>query len=166
MILRQYLPERSAEDILAGRIRLKLGPDWFELPVLTIDENEKWQGVVVETLGGLFVGLNTDNPPAAFARLAAGTDAQLKLLRTYDKGHTLPTVKVIRATTSNAELLRAVLEVIAAAFPLAAIVLDELTRNEDVLRMLIDEGLRRIYSEPTSLPPPSTAGTSTESEAA
>lgn len=166
MILRQYLPERSAEDILAGRIRLHLGPDWFELPVLTIDQNEKWQGVLIDALGELFVGLNKDSAPAAFARLASAIPTQLHLLRTYDKTNVLPANKWIKANASNADLLRAVLEVVAAAYPLAAIVLDELTRNEDVLRGLIEEGMKRLSSEPTNTLQPLTGGTLPESEAA
>lgn len=156
MIIEGFLPERSAQDILAGRIRVTLGGEEFVLPSLTIAANDEWRercSSELRTLFGAFESI--ESPVGLLAWLDGTTDLQLRLLRAYDVGGVLPDDEWLRSHASPDAVLRAVLEVTAAAFPTFAVVLDMIVRNPSMIRTLIEAG---GSSRPTSGRRPSTGG--------
>jgi len=155
MILRQFLPERSSEDILAGRIRVTLGGQEHILPVRTIRENRAWKEQLRGQLDRVFGDFATlNNPAAILARVSDATDAQIELVRAYDAGGVLPDLEDV----TEPELLRATFAVLAAAFPLLATAIDQLLDQPELLRLVMAELRNPTSSTPTSLPPAATAG--------
>lgn len=124
-MLNGILPERSAEDIFAGRIRLFLGGETYILPTLTIDQEEKWLGSIDGRLGVLLSGMSSagNNPAALLSVLSGATSQLLDLLYSYDETHVLPPRARLTRTARSSELIRAVMEVWVAANPLAGIAL-------------------------------------------
>lgn len=154
-LLREFLPHRTAEDILAERIRVRLGPSEYTLPVLTIAEGEAWRALAGERLGALFGDFaKLDDPRVIIGRLSAATDLQLELLTAYDHAERLPDVATIRRTTTEGGLLKAVLAVTAAAYPLAAAAIEVLLEQPELLGSLVAE----MRSQPTNTPPKPGAG--------
>jgi hypothetical protein len=158
MILQQYLPRRSAEDRIARRVVLALGDDTFNLPVLTIEENEVWRAKARTAFGTLFLGIAAlDEPAAIFDRLAGDTELQVALIRTYDKASLLPADEWIRGHASADDLFQAALEVAAAAYPPLAAILDLLLRSPGAISELI-KARTTPSSTPTNGQQPSMAG--------
>lgn len=159
MILTQFLPERSVEDILAGRVRLTFGGQAFDLPALTIDKCEAWQAEFSERLAQLFSGISQlDSAGAILGRLGSATDFQLELLRAYDEKNVLPDDAGLRAIATPDALLRATLEVLAAGYPLAASVVDLIARNPAMAKALVLELMKTQPPPPSSGSPRPTAG--------
>lgn len=155
MDLRTLLPERLAEDVLAGRIRLVLGGQDYILPVRTIRENRAWREEMASELGLLTGGLaGIDSAPAIMARLAGATDAMQRLLRAYDGGAVLPDLD----DATEPELLKAMFAVLAAAYPFAAAITDQLMSQPELWAMVMAEIRGTASSQPTSSPPAPTAG--------
>lgn len=153
-LLRQFLPERTSEEILAGRIRIRLSGQDHILPVLTIRENRAWRELASTHLGQLTGGLASISDTASIlARIASATDSQMALVRAYDKGGVLPDLEDV----TEPELLRATFAVVAAAFPLAAAIIDQLLSNPELAALVVAE-MRKTDSEPTSSPPQPGAG--------
>lgn len=118
------LPERSAADILAGVIRVRLGGQTYELPVLPRGASRRW----LESLDARFAALAAEleaagnDTPAIMVRLVAEADGLYDMLLAYDAAGSglLPPKADIDEVASDTEILRAVLEVWRAANPLAA----------------------------------------------
>ena len=51
------IPERSAEDIFAGRVRLTFAGQDYDLPTLVIEEEEKWLARIDGQLAGVLSGV-------------------------------------------------------------------------------------------------------------
>lgn len=116
------MPTRSAADILAGVIRVVLGGVMYELPVLPRAASRAW----LDSLDARFAALASeleragDDTPQIMALLVAEADGLIDVLRSYDQGGILPAREHIDEYASNAEILRAVIEVWRATHPLAA----------------------------------------------
>ena len=100
------LPPRPVEDILAERVRLLIGGEVFDLPVLTIAENRAWKERSDRELG-LFIATITL------------TDDLSEVMERFDG--VLPPREVIEEGLTPLGLFRAVCEVWRAARPLADI---------------------------------------------
>lgn len=159
-VLRQFLPERSSEDILAGRIRATLGGQEYILPVHSIRENRAWKALMQEHLNrifGDFAALNSAG--AILARVSTATDSQMELVRAYDSGNVLPDLEDV----TEPELLKVTFAILAAAFPLLATAIDQLLDQPQLLALVMAEF--RTSSEPTSSPPVPMAGRQRRSKA-
>jgi hypothetical protein len=116
------LPPRSVEDVLAERIRLSIGGEVYDLPVLTIAENRVWLERVDLELGLLLTRISMSGDTDEMLALFDGSTAIfLDFLRSYDTTGVLPSTEVIEASLSEVGLVRMVLEVWRAARPLADI---------------------------------------------
>lgn len=113
------LPQRSAADILAGRIRVILGGATYDLPVLPRRAGREWIATLDARFAGLAAALSNAEAPEILRMLAAETDALYDVLLTYDAGGVLPRRDSPEDFATEAEILRAVLEVWAALHPLA-----------------------------------------------
>lgn len=174
-VLRQFLPERSAEDILAERIRLTLGGTEYVLPVLTIEQNEVFRASLSSKLGLLLAGFDQlDSMPVIMARLGASAPLLLELLGEYDQTHQLPTAEQLRTTCTEVAVSRAFFGVLAAAYPLVAAALDGVLSSPQLLELVMAElapkrpepTLVAGSSEPSNMPAPPTAGPRKRSAAA
>ncbi len=121
MDLSSLLPERSIEDILAERVRLRIGGEDYTLPALNIDDNERWKSGLEGAFTGLMVALENagDDVGTIVGLLTRDPDWLIAQLRSYDTGHVLPDDETIRRGMTPIGLLRAVGEVWRAANPLA-----------------------------------------------
>ena len=116
------LPPRPVEDILAERVRLLIGGEVFDLPVLTIAENRAWKERSDRELG-LFIATITltDDLSEVMERFDGYDDTLMNLLLSYDSTGVLPPREVIEEGLTPLGLFRAVCEVWRAARPLADI---------------------------------------------
>ncbi len=117
-------PERSVEDILAGRLHLVFGDQAFELPVLSRAENRRWRESLDARFQPLAEPVDDDDPKAVVAvmrQLAELDDEFLPFIYTYDRTGVLPPIEELDELARPHEILRAVLEVRAAANPTLAI---------------------------------------------
>ncbi|MFZ0324727.1 MAG: hypothetical protein WAN48_11420 [Actinomycetes bacterium] len=122
MELGSLLPPRSVEDILAERIRLEIGGEVYDLPVLTIAENRVWKERMDLELGLLFMQISATDDTDAILGLFDGSESLfMDLLTSYDTTGVLPDQATIEAGLSPLGLIRATLEVWRAARPLADI---------------------------------------------
>ena len=118
----EQMPNRSAADILAGRIRIVLGGSVYDLPVLPRGASRRW----IESLDARFHSLAGamdaagDDTPQIIALLLSQSDGLYEMLLTYDQSGVLPPRDEIDEQATDIEILRAVLEVWRAANPLAA----------------------------------------------
>jgi hypothetical protein len=125
----ETLPQRSAADILAGRIRVYLDGIEYQLPVLPRGATKRW----LEWLDIHWAELAdqieaaADDTPRILELLTAHEDALWEILRRYDQTHVLPDDEEVG---TGPELLRGVLEVWRAAHPLAAMALEAMERNQ------------------------------------
>ena len=118
------LPPRSVEDILAERVRLIIGGEVYDLPVLTIEQNRAWKERMDRELGMLFAAVSLEDDTDAILALFDGSEeAFMALLLSYDVHDVLPDRATIEAGLTPLGLIRAVLEVWRAARPLADIAL-------------------------------------------
>lgn len=117
------LPERSAADIIAGRIRVVLADIPYDLPVLSRGASRRW----LETLDTSYAALGAtldaagDDTPAILAAIYSQQQSLLDMLISYDQTGVLPDRAHIDEYATDAEIFRAVVEVWRAASPLADI---------------------------------------------
>lgn len=116
------LPARAAADVLAGRVRVVLGGDIYDLPVLPRAASRRWLEGLDLRFAMLAADLESagDDTPAILNRLLAEADGLYAMLRSYDTSGVLPDEGVVDEYVTDVEILRAVLEVWRAANPLAA----------------------------------------------
>ena len=158
------LPERSAEDILTGRIRLTFGTgtDLREvvLPVLPINPNRDFIAALEKKGMQVFEAFEGVDTKQVFAWLAGLTDEQIELLTAYDQQHVLPDAEWLADHATNYQVLSAFLGVCAAAHPLAAGVIDAMSESDrdQAISTMIASGLMSAFAPPTNTAPRSTAG--------
>lgn len=140
------LPERTLDDIFARRAVLAMGDQEIELRILPIEANERWTKTFQKRMDTLTAGLAVDaNPVSVIAFLQGMPDLQIELLREYDVDGVLPDDAWIRANATAPQLITGLFVVLAAAFPLAVILLRLALDNADV-RTLLAAGLRQSTS--------------------
>lgn len=153
-LLRSLLPARSADDILAGIVRLHFGDQTVFMPVLPIRANREWKELFNERVMRTLASLDEQADAASVLRWMLGmTDQQLALLHAYDRSGVLPSQDWLDENATESELLTALLGCTAAAFPLVATLI-ELVRDIGDLETLI----RALLLRSTSPSPPSTDG--------
>jgi hypothetical protein len=120
------LPERSAQDILAAEVHMTFGrrkPTTYTLPVLSIAENREWKAKLELGLVGLLSSLDDvgDDLGGVLSAFSTVTPQLTQALYDYDVDGVLPEQAVLERVASDAEVLRAVLAVWAAANPFAQV---------------------------------------------
>lgn len=149
MLLAEFLPSRSTEDILAERVRLNLGREEFILPDLSIEATEAWQAQFATELGVIYAQIGQAKQPAdVMVKLLGLVPLQLTLIRGYDTTGVLPADEWIRGNASASAVLKSFIEVLAAAHPTAGVLLDAVVRNPDLIRTLLREGTLETTSPP------------------
>lgn len=147
----ETMPERSAADILAGRIRVALGGVAYDLPVLPRGASRRWLESLDTSYAALGAALDEagDDTPRILTLLASHQDAMLGMLYTYDETGALPERALVEEYATDAEILRAVIEVWRAANPLAATLAETTSAS----------GTNGSSPESPSTPPSPTDGT-------
>lgn len=159
MLLAEFLPSRSTEDILAERVRLRLGGEEFVLPDLPIEATEAWQTQFASELGVIYAQVGKAKAPAdVMVKLLGLVPIQLSLIRGYDTSGVLPPDEWIRQHASPGAVLKAFLEVLAAAHPTVGVLLDAAVRNPAAIRELMRDAPETTSPPPTNGSHPSTAG--------
>lgn len=151
----EAMPERSAADILAGRIRVILGGLPYDLPVLPRGASKRWIESLDSQYRTLALALDVagDDMPRILTMVGAHQDALLDMLISYDQTGVLPPRDHLDEYATDAEILRAVIEVWRAANPLVA----------TLAEMATDEPTAGSSRERPSSPPMPTAGVPTTS---
>lgn len=117
------LPARSPSDILAGRIVITLGGREYVLPVLPRRAAREWLARLDGEFAGMADALSHADTPDILRLLASDTDRLYDVLLSYDAAGVLPQRDSEEDYATEAEILRAVLEVWAALHPLAVALL-------------------------------------------
>lgn len=145
-------PTRSLADIFAGRIHVRLGGITYELPVLSRGDNRRWLDALEGRLGAVASAYQAAaaDPGQIVPLLLAESQAGYELLLTYDQAGVLPPLSEVDLLT-DAEILRAVMEVWQAANPKAGAALVSPTSSTS--------------PGPSNASPASTAGAPTTSTA-
>ena len=137
-MLEHFLPDRSAEDIFAGRIRLNLGGTEYVLPTLVIEDEEAWLAKMESSPLAAVLGNAVSDSEAVLALMASSTATVpiLDALYAYDTSGVLPPREELRRSARPIEAVRALLEVWQAAHPLLGISLlgmQEMSRSLESL---------------------------------
>lgn len=157
-LLRAYLPERDAADVMAGLIPVVLGSQQISLPVLPIRPEREWLTELHVRMAEVWDGLDSQGDAAAvFRYLSSFGPIQRALLRAYDRDALLPSDEWLDDNATSIQVLRAFLAVVAATHPLAESVIDTLLRNPDLTATLLPE-IRKALSGSTNGVQPATAG--------
>jgi hypothetical protein len=143
------LPARSAGDILAGRVRVHLGGETYDLPVLPRAASRRWLEALDLRYATLAADLESagNDTPVIVNRLLGEADGLYEMLRSYDQNGVLPPASEVDEFVTDAEILRAVMEVWRAANPLAATLAERANETNGT------------SPEQPSSPPQPTAGT-------
>ena len=158
---RLFESERTPEDVLGRRYRIRLGGRQYVLPVLTIAENEEWQrsldGEVQRYLD------DQDATPGQLLEALAKVDV-LGLLYSYDTSGVLPPREEIEREVYPDELLLAAREVRLLANPTAdytrALMLEE-ARAEALESVQMNRAQRRRMKHTSSSRRPTAGRTAT-----
>lgn len=122
------LPERSAEDIVSGIVRIRLGEREYALPELPMEATDSWAASIDSSLVGL-LGIvdklgETSGLAPLFVRAREFEGELLDTLLAYDAEHVLPPREELRRIATHTQVLFAVMGVWATtASPLGALVL-------------------------------------------
>lgn len=121
-MLESFGPERTVEDVLAGRLRVTLGGETYVLPVRSIASNRRWVESLDTDLGGLLAAVNEAGDDlgaisSAFTRI--GAEELLGLVLAYDDTGVLPPKDELEETTKPHEALMAVMGIRRVQNPLA-----------------------------------------------
>jgi hypothetical protein len=164
--LLSYLPTRSAEEILAGEVRVVLGRRDYVLPVLPIERNEQWTQAENTALGPVLAGLDEQQTSAElFAYLCRLSSTVYAQLVSYDElgidpdlgriERVLPPWTEARKIATESEIVSAFLGVLAAAYPLAV----------ELLRLAVTTGtLAAMASRATASEAPDSSAPISRSE--
>lgn len=134
--------ERTAQDVLLGRLPLRLAGQTFVLPVLTTGQNVDWQASLDATL----VPLLPDDANPADLLSAMGQVDLLGFVYSYDLFGQLPPRQTIERDIYPHELIRAVQEVRLATNPTVAY----------AIALTMDEA-REAMTRHLAAPPPNRA---------
>lgn len=156
------LPERSAEDIAAGRIGVTFGvrdeARPISLYVLPISTNRVWVARMTASLGGVWDSLDGVTKPAALLSWLAGqVEPMLDLLAAYDAHSVMPEREWLEDHATDQQVLTAFLGVCAAAHPLAVGLIEALSSDSQLLRAAV-LSMAQAFSAPTSTAPANTVG--------
>jgi hypothetical protein len=151
------LPSRSAVDVIAGRVRVILGGQMYELPVLPLAASDRWLRSLDEQFAELAAGLDAagNDTPRILELLAGQPDLLYKMLQSYDRTGVLPPRDEINETATAIEILRAALEVWRAAHPLASTLVERMDE-----RTPADSAASPSVSQPLTVGVPITSGRS------
>lgn len=168
-VLEGLLPERSSEDVLAGRIPVSLGSGEdlrvLALPVLAIRPERTWKALLEEKMQGLWSGLDRQaDVRAVMAYLGSAFDVQVELLRAYDRDGMIPDTDWLEEHATGAQLLSALLAIIAAAYPFLEAAMEMVRRNPQMVGSVIRQILTTVSSPPTNGALPTTAGSQPRSK--
>lgn len=157
MLLRELLPERSSQDIWEERIRLRLGGQEYVLRILPMAANERWKDRVQSDAAQALAALEGVDSVADAVRVLHGVESGtlLALLHEYDIDGVLPDDEWMRDNVSEQAVLRSFLEVLSAAHPMLAVLVDTMIREPQVLSALMSETRQRA---PGNGSRPATAG--------
>ena len=136
---------------MSGRITVVLGGIPRDLPVLPRKASREWLASLDARFSMLAGALDSADTPQILALLANETDALYELLLEYDRTGVLPPRGEIDDYATDAEILRATLEVWSALHPLA------------VTLVAASTGTDGTTPEPSSPSPMPTAGDPTTS---
>jgi hypothetical protein len=153
--------ERSAEDILSGRLRLQLAKQWYILPVLTVGQNADWLDELEEVFAPLFT--TPDDDLAGIVQILQDADDRLlDFVYSYDKSGVLPPQETIARDVYPHEVLKAVMEVRLAANPTVgyglAVATQEVRQAVARQQAAVDAAIAKRPSRPTSSSRQSTGG--------
>jgi hypothetical protein len=160
------LPERTAQEILAGEVPVRLGGQRYLLRELSIAANRQWKAGLEGSLVGLLDGIDAagDELGTILAVFATATDQLLDALYAYDEAHDergqasraglLPPRRQLEEHATASEVLLATLGVWQAANPFGEVALG-LARAVDASPLLSPT---RASSTPTNGARRSTAG--------
>lgn len=164
-VFRSLLPQRSVEDILAGRLPLTLGKTVFPLEVLTIEKADEWRVTLASKFGDVVSALESQTDVAGvLSFLGTNTPTMLELIHQYDVDWKLPDDEWIRSHATEPEVLRGFVLILAACFPFIASALDILAANPGALGMVLSEfGPQTLAGSATNTSPEPTAGPSKRS---
>lgn len=121
------LPERTADDILARVVRVRLGAHTYALPVLSIAANRRWKTALEDQLVGLFGAVESiedEDLRGLLAAFSTVTDQLLDALERYDEQGVLPPRAELEEEASDIDVLLAVLGVWSAANPFVEVARD------------------------------------------
>lgn len=145
-------PTRSTVDVLAGRLRISLAAKPYWLPVLTIGQNEDWVAQLDAALAPL-IKAPDDDLDAIVTALESFNDQLLGFVWSYDVTHVLPPLETIRRDIYPFEVLRAVMEIRAAANPTLGFALASML--EEATRLTSNPSTPNMSSSPTGMAGPS-----------
>jgi hypothetical protein len=128
-MLESLLPRRDLEQQLAGIVVVELGGHRYRVPTLSRRENRAWKEQLNDRLSAVLGGLSaSDEPSVIFSALASADDAVVDLVRAYDASHVIPPDDEL-ANDTDAEWLRALLAMAAAAYPFVGLALEAMRPN-------------------------------------
>lgn len=122
-LISSLLPERSAQDILAGEVHVRLGGRSHTLPVLSIGATRRWQATLEGTLTGIFDTVEGagDDLSQVLGALAGATDQMLDAIYGYDSSHVLPPRAQLEEEATDSEVMAAAFTLWAVANPFALV---------------------------------------------
>lgn len=161
---------RSAEDILQGVVRVRLGRKEHVLAVLSIGANRRWKAGLEGYLTGLLGAVEKagDELADVLSAFTTSTDDFLTVLYAYDRAHdaqgqatqpgVLPPREALEEVATDAEVLLATLGVWSAANPFAAVALSAMRAADAVPAPSISGPPANGSPTPTSSARPNTGG--------
>lgn len=166
------LPERTAEDIVSGIVRVRLGSAEYALPELAMEPTDAWAARLDDGLVGLLGLIDRLGTTAQLAPLflqARSFESELlDTLIAYDEQHVLPPKADLRKSVTHTQILFAVMGVWATtASPLGALVVEMVRQSatSDSSEPVPTSGLRETLGslQATSDPDSPTGSSSTPS---
>lgn len=152
------LAERSVEDVLAGRIRIRLAGETYVLPVLTVGQNADWLASLEAELHPLIEA--EDDLDVVMGLMDTVNDRLLDFVYSYDLRGLLPKQSTIERDVYPYEVLRAVMEVRLAANPTLGFALASVLEDATKAAAKVNEAMAQMPSAPTSSRRRRTAGRS------
>ena len=144
--------ERSIEDVLSGRVRIRLAGEEYVLPVLTIGQNEDWIASMDAEIAAI-ADIDGDYVEV-MGVLQSMSDRLLDFVYSYDRLHVLPERGEWERDIYPHEALRAVAEVRLAANPIGGLAVAEILGTRDKVR----QAMGTLEQARTSSSPPRTGG--------
>lgn len=152
-MLESFGPERTVEDVLAGRLRVTLGGETYVLPVRSIASNRRWVESLDAEMIGLLVAVSEagdDITSIMSGFMQIGAEQLLNLVIAYDETGVLPPREQLEEVVRPHETLMAVMGIRRVQNPLADAGLAAMLNTELIAGMQLPA--------PTNSPP--TNGTS------
>jgi hypothetical protein len=139
-VFRALIPERTTEDVLSGRLRMYLGDEVYQLRVLTIEQSDAWRELVQTKANEILTQLGGEtNVAGVLAFMGMHTPTLLELVHEYDVSGVLPDDQWIYKHCTEADILRAFMLCMAAAYPFVTAALEILAANPQALRLVMEE---------------------------